>query len=377
MDVAKAALFVAVVQAAWAGPWCGADDGWLSIGDPAPPLQIARWLGRGNRLFGGDPAGPPERGAIHAVTFVDTRSEPCRESLPHLADLAGRFRRHGVAFVAVATDPPEREAEVVDYFRDLDGSAGFHPGIDRHDDSRRRQRHEEPEGLSWRAWMTPAGEAGVPTTFVVAADGRVAWIGHPLDGLDDVVARMVAGTFDPDAEAAASRRAERLDEEARTAVELGHWERALGIVDEMVAVQPRLAGRAAGMRVEIVLFQKHDLDAGVAAAAALLEGPAAEDPQLLNDIAQRILDLPAPPPRAVAVAAALATRADTLLDHANPWVVDTLAHARFLAGDREGAVALQEKAVELITAADDRRERKAMRRRLRHYRESLAEEPAP
>ncbi len=377
MDVARAALLVTVLQLAWGSAWCSAADESLSLGDPAPPLQIARWLGRGNRLFGGDATGPLEHGAIHAVTFVDTRSDPCREALPHLADLAGRFRRRGVAFVAVVTDPPEREEEVVDFFRELDGPAGFLPGLDRYDDTPRRHRDEDPEGRSWRAWMAPAGEDGVPTTFVVAADGRLAWIGHPLDGLDDVIDRMVAGGFDPVAEAAAARRAERLDEDARTAVELGQWERALELVDEMVAVQPRLAGRGAGMKVEITLFQQRDLDAGVQAAAALLEGPAADDAQLLNDIAQRILDLPAPPPRAIAVADTLATRADTRREHATPWALDPLAQARFLAGDRQGAVALQERAVELIAAVDDRREQKAMRRRLRHYRESLAEEPAP
>jgi len=347
-----------------------ADEESLAVGDPAPALAASRWIG-------GRPIGRFEPGRVYALTFIDTRSASSLESLPHVADLAGRFKRRGVEFALIVTDPPERETEATGLLADLEPPLGVRIAVDRYDDQPRRRRDEEPEGVSWKGWMVPAGEAGVPTSFVVDGAGTIAWIGHPLDGLDDVVERMLSGGFDAAAEAAAAKRARLLEEAAFTAVERGRWDEALDTIRAMVAAQPRLAGRAAGMKVEVLLFQKGDLDAGCAAAADLLDGPADHDAELLNDVAQRILDLPGATPAAIAVALSLAIRADDLLDHADPFALDTLAHAHFLTGDHAAAVTHQERAVELVADRGDKAEKRAFRRRLRTYREALAEEPAP
>lgn len=361
---------VAAVGLALAALAGRADEESLAVGDPAPALAASRWIG-------GRPIGRFEPGRVYALVFIDTRSAASLESLPHLADLAGRFKRRGVELALIVTDPPEREDEATGVLADLEPPLGIRIALDRYDAQPRRRRDEEPEGDSWKAWMVPAGEEGVPTAFVVDGSGRIAWIGHPLDGLDDVVERMLSGGFDAAAEAAAAKQARLLEEAAFTAVERGRWDDALDTIRAMVAAQPRLAGRAAGMKVEVLLFQKGDLDAGCAAAADLLDGPADHDAELLNDVAQRILDLPGATPAAIAVALRLAARADDLLDHADPFALDTLAHAHFLAGDRAEAVTLQEKAVELVGEQGDKSEKRAFRRRLRTYREALAEEPSP
>lgn len=364
--IGAVAAAVGLALAALAGR---ADEESLAVGDPAPALAASRWIG-------GRPIGRFEPGRVYALTFIDTRSASSLESLPHVAELAGRFKRRGVELALIVTDPPEREEEATGLLADLEPPLGVRIAVDRYDEQPRR-RDEEPEGVSWKGWMVPAGEAGVPTSFVVDGAGTIAWIGHPLDGLDDVVERMLSGTFDAAAEAAAAKRARLLEEAAFTAVERGRWDEALDTIRAMVAAQPRLAGRAAGMKVEVLLFQKGDLDAGCAAAADLLDGPADHDAELLNDVAQRILDLPGATPAAIAVALRLATRADDLLDHDDPFALDTLAHAHFLAGDRAAAVTHQERAVELVADRGDKAEKRAFRRRLRTYREALAEEPAP
>jgi hypothetical protein len=46
------------------------------------------------------------------------------------------------------------------------------------------------------SWMNAAGRRGIPAAFVVDPSGRIAWIGHPLSGLDAVVEKILAGTFD-------------------------------------------------------------------------------------------------------------------------------------------------------------------------------------
>lgn len=362
--VVAAALLVGLAL----GPPSPADDGGLTVGDLAPTTVTDR--GRE----------PPEvvslqRGVVHVVTFFDTRSDPCRAALPQLADLAKRFRRDA-RFLGIV-DQSAEPADMTPLEEAFGGVRTFRVLFDVRTGTAPRPRDGTAEGDAWRVWMDGVGVHGSPLAFVVAEDGRVAWVGNPLDGLDDVLTRIVAGHFDPVAAAAAQRRVRLLEERSRTAIELGRWDDALSIIDEMVDLQPGLAGRAATMKVEIVLFQKGDLDAGRAAAAALLDGPAADDAESLNDIAQRLLDLPDPSLQVITTAAALAERAVALFDDANPWCLDTLARARFLGGDRAEAVALQAKAVALIDEAGGRRDRRAMRLRLRDYRAALAEERIP
>ena len=43
-------------------------------------------------------------------------------------------------------------------------------------------------------WLTPAGIAGIPSTFVVK-NGKIVWIGHPMK-LDSILDPIIAGTFD-------------------------------------------------------------------------------------------------------------------------------------------------------------------------------------
>jgi len=43
------------------------------------------------------------------------------------------------------------------------------------------------EGTMAKTWMAAAQQDGIPTAFVVDQKGKIAWIGHPMDGLDQVV----------------------------------------------------------------------------------------------------------------------------------------------------------------------------------------------
>ncbi|NBV45869.1 MAG: hypothetical protein EBR86_09580 [Planctomycetia bacterium] len=354
----------------WTVPGSGATADGLAVGDRAPPLDVERWIvGAGLERCG--------PGAIHAVTFLDLHSRPCREALPHLGRIATRHAGRGVVMVGIDGAGPDSDGEWPSLLADLGPQRAWRIGVDRQPARRRRSHEDDQPGMTWQAWMSAADEDGIPTTFVVDATGHVAWIGHPLDGLDEVIDGLLAGTFAPLAEADAGRRAALLEEDARTAVERQEWDRAVRLAEELATVQPRLAGRAAALVVDILLFQKNDRAAGCAAALALLDGPAAHDAELLNDIAHTILDRHPADPHAVSVAVRLASRADALVDHANPWVLDTLARGQFLSGEEAAAVALQKEAVDLITGLGEPREQRTMRRQLRRYRAALEEAPAP
>jgi thiol-disulfide isomerase/thioredoxin len=42
------------------------------------------------------------------------------------------------------------------------------------------------------AWMKPANQRGIPCAFIVGKDGKIAWIGHPANGMDEALAKAVA-----------------------------------------------------------------------------------------------------------------------------------------------------------------------------------------
>src|SRR5262245_64947650 len=66
---------------------------------------------------------------------------------------------------------------------------------------------EPKDGKMAKAWMAAAAQWFVPRAFIVNAEGKIAWIGHPV-GLDEPLEQIVAGTYDLKAAAAAYQRAQ-------------------------------------------------------------------------------------------------------------------------------------------------------------------------
>ena len=58
-------------------------------------------------------------------------------------------------------------------------------------------------------WMEPAGQTGIPAAFIIDREGRVAWIGHPME-MDEPLAEVMAGTWDIKKAAAKAARAKEL-----------------------------------------------------------------------------------------------------------------------------------------------------------------------
>jgi thiol-disulfide isomerase/thioredoxin len=143
------------------------------LGVAAPPLQISQWV-KGTPVDLAASRGEK----IVVVEFWATWCAPCRTSIPHLTALQKKFK--DVIIVGISDETPEvvrkfvtQMGEEMDYVVAVDD---------------RRQTSE--------SYLGAFGVRGIPHAFVVDQQGRIVWRGHPMDGLERVVAAISAGTFD-------------------------------------------------------------------------------------------------------------------------------------------------------------------------------------
>lgn len=175
----------------------------LKIGDPAPALEQGKYIQ-------GEPVTKFEAGKVYVVEFWATWCGPCRTSIPHLNDLQEKYKDQGV--VIIGQDVWERgemvETKVTDFVKQMGAKMGYRVALD---------TAASQAGAMAEKWMRAAGQNGIPTAFVVNQAGKIAWIGHPMSGLDEVVGQVLTGQFDAQA-AARVQAAARAQAKAATPV---------------------------------------------------------------------------------------------------------------------------------------------------------------
>ena len=148
----------------------------LTIGDPAPKLKVDRWLHGGEvKQF--------LPGTAYVVEFWATWCGPCLAMMPHMGQLQREYSDKRVTFIGFsARDQRGNDLEAVSNFVSKRGPKlgyTFAYGDDR---------------ATYDAWMTAAGQGGIPCCFVVDRGSKIAYIGHPMY-LDLVLPKVVASTW--------------------------------------------------------------------------------------------------------------------------------------------------------------------------------------
>lgn len=201
-------------------------------------------------------------------------------------------------------------------------------------------------------WLTPARRSTVPTTFIVNGEGVIAWIGHAADAAE-VVAKLIAGDWviEDSARDFVQRfrggewrddASQRFNQTAR----FGRWDEMLRALDDLDLYDPGIAGGTAAGWVQRTLDDARQQ----AVKLALITERAVwdQDPHLLNDLAWYLLIANDPSKEEVTAAQRMAQRASELSNHEDGLIEDTLALAQYLGGDRETAIATQERAIRLV-----------------------------
>jgi thiol-disulfide isomerase/thioredoxin len=162
----------------------------LMVGDDAPPLKLGAFLK-------GEPFSQFEPGRIYVLEFWSSWCGPCRQSLPHLSDLRRKFPEARLLGVNVFERQPE---DAKAFVREHADAIAYAIAVDAPDpDDANNLR-----GWMTRHWLEPAFQSGVPVAFIVDGDGKIGWIGHPME-LEEKLAAHVEGRWDLERAAKAHR----------------------------------------------------------------------------------------------------------------------------------------------------------------------------
>ncbi len=315
----------------------------LSVGDAAPKLQVSKWVkGKEIKAF--------DTGKVYVVEFWATWCGPCKTTIPHLTDHAKKFKDKaefiGVSVWEQGDDIPGLVSKFVEKMGDkMDYNVCLDDG----------QKMAE-------TWMKAAKQNGIPTAFVVDKEGKIAWIGHPMAGLEGVVEKVIAGTFDSKAEAErAAKEAKEAEgaqagmqaafKKVQTAAKAEKWQDAVKAVDDMIAAYPKVAENLIPMKFDYMT--KYDEKGAYAFVLKAAENEYKSNAMALNQIAWKLVEDDKTSKEGYTTALDLSKRSNDLTKNEDGTMLDTLAYCYFRTGNVAKAVELQEKAVKLVEKMGD------------------------
>jgi thiol-disulfide isomerase/thioredoxin len=137
----------------------------LKVGDPAPALKLGSQI-KGETITKFD------AGQVYVVEFWATWCGPCKATIPHLTELAGKVGSKA-KFLGVSVWENDQSA-VGPFVTSMGDKMNYSVATD---DVPKGKKGNE--GAMAKGWMEASGAGGIPTAFIVDGAGKIAFIGHP------------------------------------------------------------------------------------------------------------------------------------------------------------------------------------------------------
>ncbi len=300
----------------------GAARGELKTGDSAPPLKISKWIkGKPVKLSEG------KGKQTYVVEFWATWCGPCIQIIPHMTKLAKHFKKYDVVFIGVNIDNPATQAKVEPFVKKMGDKMGYTVAMD--------------DGVATQtAYMAAAGVNGIPHVFLISKEGKIAWHGHPMMGLDLKLAELVGDK----SYAESVRKLKSLQDKFMSAAQGERWNDALSALDQLIELDPE--EKLLLLNKYRILIKKKDEEAAKEwGNRKLLK---IDDSEFLNELAWRILaDSFFEGQRDIDLALSAAKKANDMTEGKNWMILDTYARALFETKSGEQAIEVQKKAIEI------------------------------
>lgn len=304
----------------------------LKVGDPAPALKAGKWLqGSEVKEFAS--------GQVYVVEFWATWCGPCIVMMPHMSDLQTEYKAKGVTFIGYSAKDPNNTQEKVEAFLEKRGSKlkyTFAYSDDRD---------------TYNAWMKAAGRGGIPCSFVVDRNGKIAYIGHPMY-LDVVLPKVTAGTWKIEEDKAAL---DKIEEKVNTVFKSFRGtdpEESLKVVAEFEKEHPDLAGIPyfTGPKLGLLLKGKDTEKATKFAEEVIAKALKQEDPLPLRTVSTTLRTAGKDNKELLGMSLKAAEAGLKLAGDKDAMALYYVAEAHFALGDKAKAKEFGAKAVE---AAED------------------------
>jgi thiol-disulfide isomerase/thioredoxin len=314
-----------------------AKDVTLRVGDSAPKLSDGRWVQ-------GEPVKDFVKGNAYIVEFWATWCGPCKVSIPHLNEIYTKFKDKDL--VVIGQDCWERDDKLVEPFvKDMGEKMTYRVVMD--------DKSQEKKGVMAITWMDAAGRNGIPSAFLVNKQGKIAWIGHPMELKDSFIEEVLADKQDL-AKATADYEEKRQKEDHKTeltrqlsqGIAKKEWAQAESALKELESITPKEQRINLDLNRIRILMGKGD-SAGASKLANELSDAGLQNLTLQSSLGSAFGARPDATAQELELASKFAARANDIAKGKNAFILTSLAQYSFKQGNKAKAVEYQEQAIAL------------------------------